>query len=86
MSTPASPLQKQQSPAASTNPSGTSDPNSAVNLMLGGLPGAQTGQQQVALGAMLGPQNNLGPYLSLGGPEYAEQLDELEWNPLASWG
>lgn len=54
--------------------------------MLGGLPAAQTGSQQMALGAMLGPKNNLAPYLALGGPEYADRLDELEWNPLAAWG
>ena len=57
-----------------------------MDLMLGGLPAAQTGGQQMALGAMLGPKNNLAPYLQLGGPEYAEQLDRLEWDPLAAWG
>lgn len=84
MATPANPLQKTPSSTSST---GASDPNSAVNLMLGGMPAAgNDASQQVALGAMLGPKNNLTPYLALGGPEYAEQLDELEWNPLAAWG
>lgn len=57
-----------------------------MDLMLGGIPAAQSGGQQMALGAMLGPKNNLAPYLQLGGPEYAEQLDNLEWDPLAAWG
>jgi hypothetical protein len=79
--TPANPLTTKQRP----QPPGSAGTN-AVDLMLGGLPAAQTGGQQMALGAMLGPRNNLAPYLQLGGPEYAEQLDALEWNPLAAWG
>lgn len=79
--TPVNPLTTKQQPQAP----GTGSPN-AVDLMLGGLPAAQTGGQQMALGAMLGPKTNLAPYLQLGGPEYADQLDELEWNPLAAWG
>jgi hypothetical protein len=57
-----------------------------MDLMLNGLPSAQgNGQAQTALAQMLGPQQNLSPFLGMGGPQYADQLDEMEWNPMASW-
>ena len=75
MATPANPLQ-QKKPSSSP-----------MDMMLGvgGLPAAQSGQQKSALAQMLGPGANLSPYLRLGGPEYADMLDQMAMNPLNAW-
>jgi hypothetical protein len=76
MATSPSPLQQKTAPKPTQ-----------MDLMLGGLPAAQSqgGQGQAALAAMLGPGANLSPYLKLAGSDYADQLDQLMLNPMNAW-
>ena len=78
--TPSNPLLAQQPDA--TDPSKKSN---ALTAMMG-LPGAAAGgAQMTALAQMLGPGSGLGGYLRMAGPEYADQIDQMEWNPQAVW-
>jgi len=54
--------------------------------MLGGLPAASGGgQNMAALAQMIGPGQNLKPYLQQAGTDYADQLDQMMMNPMAAW-
>jgi hypothetical protein len=68
-----------------TQQKSTANPSS-LDLMLGGLPAAANGgQNMAALAQMIGPGQNLRPYLQQAGTDYADQLDQMMMNPMAAW-